>query len=235
MSADLKPILLKPRWSKVFTDLWGDKTRTGLVVASIAAGVFAVGMIISAFVIMGEDVNRNYAAVNPSNIEVLTDSFDQDMVQTIAELPGVKDVEGRRTIDIRARRGTEDWSDMTLVGLKDFTGKIDLRKTIEGVGVAGRDEAVISQDVMHISGLHTGDVIKIELPDGSSHDLTVAGLVSDQTTSKPDPSGSNLVFVTTKTLRSIGLDGTFNQLYVTVDGDGGDPKWIASVAAVVQD
>ena len=81
MNAEIKPNLLKPRWSKVFSDLWDDKTRTGLVVASIAAGVFAIGMIISAFVIMREDVNRSYAAVNPPNIEVLTDPFDQDLVQ----------------------------------------------------------------------------------------------------------------------------------------------------------
>ena len=50
MNAEVKPNVLKPRWSKVFTDLWEDKTRTGLVVASIAVGVFAIGMIINAYV-----------------------------------------------------------------------------------------------------------------------------------------------------------------------------------------
>ena len=54
MNTDVKPNLLKPRWSKVFSDLWDDKTRTGLVVASIAVGVFAIGMIISAYVILGD-------------------------------------------------------------------------------------------------------------------------------------------------------------------------------------
>ncbi len=53
MNNEVKPNFLKPRWSKVFTDLWEDKTRTGLVVASIAVGVFAIGMIINAYVILG--------------------------------------------------------------------------------------------------------------------------------------------------------------------------------------
>jgi putative ABC transport system permease protein len=234
MSPDIKPNFLKPRWMKVFTDLWEDKTRTGLVVASIAAGVFAIGMIISAFVIMREDVNRGYAAVNPPNIEVWTDSFDEKLVQLIAKVPGVKDVEGRRVITIRARRGAEDWMSMTLVGLENLEGKINLRTPLEGLGVASQNEAVISQDVMHVSGLHTGESLEIELPGGSSHFLTVAGLVSDQTTSKPDPAANNLVFVTVKTLDSLGLDGSFNQLYLTVEGDGGDSQWIASVAAAVQ-
>jgi putative ABC transport system permease protein len=235
MSTDIKPNFLRPRWSKVFTDLWEDKTRTGLVVASIAAGVFAVGMIISTFVIMREDVNRSYAAVNPPNIEMKTDSFDQDLVKVIANVSGVKDVEGRRIIPIRARRGVEDWMNLTLIGMESLTGNINLRTTIEGVGVAEKDQAVISQDIMHVSGLHTGDRIEIELPDGSKHFLTVAGLVSDQTTSKADPAASNLMFVNDKTMDSIGLDGTYNLLYITVEGDGGDSQFIDNVATILQD
>ena len=37
--------MLSPRWRKVLRDLWINKTRTLLVVLSIAVGVFDVGMI----------------------------------------------------------------------------------------------------------------------------------------------------------------------------------------------
>lgn len=234
MSAEVRPNFFKPRWSKVFADLWGDKTRTGLVVASIAAGVFAIGMIISAFMILREDVDRSYAAVNPPNLEIQTDSFEAELVQSVKEVPGVKDVEGRYRLGIRARRGAEDWMNLTLVGLSDLESPLNLRTPLEGVGSAGKDEAVISQDVMHISGLHAGEVIEIELPDGSSHFLTVVGLVADQTTSKPDPAANNLLFVTDQTLRSLGLEGSFNQLYLTVTL-GDEAEFIAGVAEAVQD
>lgn len=235
MSAEIRPNLLKPRWSKVFTDLWNDKTRTGLVVASIAAGIFAIGMIISAYVIMHEDINRSYAAINPPNIEVRTDPFDQDLVQVIEKVPGVKDVEGRFTLAVRARRGVEDWIDLKLVGMDNFKSAINLRTPVEGVGVARKDEAVISQDVIHVTGLHPGDRIELELPNGSRHFLTVVGLVSDQTTSKPDPAADNLMFVNDKTLQSLGLDGRYNLLYLTVKGNGGNSQFIDSVAAAVKD
>jgi len=235
MSAEIKPNLLKPRWSKVFTDLWDDKTRTGLVVASIAAGVFAIGMILSAYVIMQEDINRSYAAVNPPNIEVRTDLFDQNLVQVIEKVPGVKEVEGRFILAVRARRGAEDWINLTLVGMDNFKSQINLRTPLEGLGMAGKDEAVISQDVMHHSGLHPGDLIEVEMPDRSSHFLTVVGLVSDQTTSKPATAADNLLFVNDKPLQSLGLDGTYNLLYLTVKGDGGDSQFIDSVAAAVKD
>ena len=96
--SEIKPNLLKPRWSKVFSDLWDDKTRSSLVIASIAVGVFAVGMIITAFVILSEDIDSNYAAANPVNIEIRTDPFYEDLVRVIEKVPGVDDVEGRQMI-----------------------------------------------------------------------------------------------------------------------------------------
>ena len=145
MSAELKPNLLSPRWSKVFTDLWDDKTRTGLVVASIAAGVFAIGMILSAYLIMRADIDRSYQAVNPPNIEVQTDPFDDQLVQTIQLVPGVKDVEGRYILGVRARRGAEDWMKLTLVGLDTLESRINLRVPVEGVGLAWRRLAGVVQ------------------------------------------------------------------------------------------
>ncbi len=235
MNGEVKANFLKPRWSKVFSDVWGDKTRTALVVTSIAAGVFVIGMLISAYVILGADVNRSYAAINPPNIVAWADPFDDDLVSVIADVPGVKEAQGRRFIGVRARQGTEDWQDLTLVAVSDFESDINLLALIEGAQVAGKGEALITQDMMHISGFHVGDSIEIEFPDESSHFLTVAGLVSDQTTATPNPSGTNIAFITLKTLKSFGQDDYFNRLYVTVEGEGNDGEWIASVANRVED
>ena len=235
MNTDIKPNLLKPRWSKVFSDLWDDKTRTGLVVASIAVGVFAIGMIISAYVILGADINRSYAAVNPPNIVVWTDPFDRNLVRAIEKIAGVKEVEGRRIIAIRARKGAENWQNLTLIGVSDFTGNINHLIPIEGTNSPGEGEVIVSQNLMFTTGFRTGDSIEIELPDGSKHHLAVAGLVTDQTTSKPDPNSTNNAFISLETLKSFGLDTGFNQLYITVDGEGSDREIIASVAASIKD
>jgi putative ABC transport system permease protein len=235
VNSDVKPNLLKPRWSKVFSDLWDDKTRTGLVVASIAVGVFAIGMIITAYVILGVDINRSYAAVNPPNIVVWTDPFYDGLVHAIEKIPGVEEVEGRRIIQIRARKGEKNWQNLTLIGVSDFTGNINHLVPIEGTNSPGKDEVIVSQNMMFITGFHTGDSIEIELPDGSKQHLTVVGLVTDQTTSKPDPNATNNAFITLETLRSFGQDSNFNQIYITVDGDGSDREIITGVAAKVKD
>jgi len=234
MNTEIKPNLLKPRWSKVFTDLWEDKTRTSLVVASIAVGVFAIGMIINAYVILGRDINHSYEAVNPPNIEVQTDPFNQDLVHVIEKIPGVDTAEGRRTMQVRARRGDANWQNLKLVAVSDFSGSINLLDPIEGTQYADEDQVLISQNMMHVTGYQIGDVLEIEMPDGSNRNLTVAGLVTDQTTAKPDPSSTNNVYMTLKTLNSFGQADYFNQLYVTVDG-GSNQALIDNVAAVIED
>ncbi len=235
MNTNIRPDLLKPRWSKVFSDLWDDKARTGLVVASIAVGVFAVGMIITAYVILGADINRSYAAVNPPNVEVWTDPFDKDLIRAIEKIPGVKEVEGRRNIEIRARRADENWQNLTLIGVLDFAGNINHLSPIEGTQFPGEDQVIVSQNMMHITGFQPGDDIEIQLPDGSNHHLTLVGLVTDQTTSRPEPNSTNKAYITLKTLRSFGLDSNYNHLYATVSGDGSNSEFIAGVAASIKD
>src|SRR5436190_2042781 len=156
MNTEIRPNLLKPRWSKVLTDLWEDKTRTGLVVASIAVGVFAIGMIITAFVILKVDINHSYASVNPPNIEIQTDPFDKDLVRVMEKIPGVEEAEGRRVIQIRARKGAENWQSLSLVGVSDFTGNINHLAPIEGTQFAGENEVIVSQNMMHITGFQIG-------------------------------------------------------------------------------
>lgn len=219
----------------MLTDLWDDKTRTSLVVASIAVGVFAIGMIITAFVILKADINHSYASVNPPNIEIQTDPFDEDLVRVMEKIPGVEEAEGRRVIQIRARKDDENWQNLTLIGISDFAGNINHLDPIEGTQFASENEVVVSQNMMFITGFQIGDIIEIELPDGSNHELTVVGLVTDQTTSKPDPNSTNNAYITLKTLRSFGMDSDFNQLYVTVDGDGSNGEFITSIASALKD
>lgn len=235
MNTNVQPNLLRPRWSKVFSDLWEDKTRTGLVVASIAAGVFAIGMIISTYMILREDINSSYAAVNPPNIEIWTDPFKKDFASNLEKIHGVKDVVGRHLVTIQARKGDENWQNLTLIGISDFTGKVNRLVPIEGIQFPGKNEIIVSQNMIHITGFHPDDRIEVQLPNGKKHYLTVVGLVTDQTASSPDIKSDNNAFVTLATMEALGLGSDFNQLYLTVEGNGSNSEFIANVAAVVKD
>ena len=49
--------MTRPRWRKVFHDLIGSFSRTALVVLSIAVGVFSIGVIVGAYVIISHDMS----------------------------------------------------------------------------------------------------------------------------------------------------------------------------------
>ena len=90
------------RWYKVFNDLLGNKTRTALIVLSITVGLFAIGMIASARIILLEEMNKSYAAIRPSSGVILTTpTFDQDFVRSVQRMTGVADADARTHLWMR--------------------------------------------------------------------------------------------------------------------------------------
>jgi len=85
--------MLQPRWDKALADLWGNKVRSLLVIASIAIGLFAIGLIASMNVILMEDLHAGYSAYNPANIQISTSLFGRDLVERVRKVEGVRQAE----------------------------------------------------------------------------------------------------------------------------------------------
>ena len=236
MSNQSKANMFRPRWSKVISDLWDNKMRTLLVVASIAAGVFAIGTLVSAHTIMAEDINVSYIAIDASNIKIRTNPFYEDFERTIEQVEGVAVAEGRRVFDIRARRNDEFWQSLTLIVAEDFSQlKINKLIILEGTQTPEQGEIMVSRDFMRDSGFEVGDLIEIELSDGSAHFLPLVGIVTDLSESGPTAQTGANIYMSTNTLRSLGLEPYFNRLLVTIDGDGGNIEEVEAMAVKVQD
>ena len=210
--------------------------RTLLVVASIAVGVFSIGMVVSTYGILSEDINHNYASVHPVNIEIWTDPFYEDFTRIIERIPGVKSAEGRRIFAVRGSRDDVSWQNLNLIAIEDFKSmKINQLATIEGTQFPDQRELLVSDSFMISTGYQVGDLIKIELPGGSTYSLPVVGIVTDQVTGGGDPTAGANAYVTLDTLDSFGVNQYFNRLYVTVSGDGSDKTAIEAIAKIVED
>ncbi len=236
MNLEIKGNLLKPRWSKVFADLRDNKLRTLLVVASIAVGVFSIGMIVSAYIILSDDIDHSYAQANPVNIEIWTDAFTEDLPRIVERIPGVENAEGRRILGVRGSLDGADWQNLRMIVVPDFSRmQINQLKTLEGAPFPDRREMLLAVEFMNDSGYHLGDVIQMELPDGSIYRLPIVGLVGDQVTEAGDFMSDPKVYISLDTLVSFGLPESFNRLYVTVQGDGTDLEKITQVADQVEE
>jgi len=96
----------RPRWQKVLADLRGNLGRTALVIASIAVGLFAFGVIATLYVVIRQDMRDGYAATQPANIRLRTSLIDDDMVEIISKVEGVKDARcafNQPSLTIRSR------------------------------------------------------------------------------------------------------------------------------------
>ena len=112
---------MRPRWRKVLSDLIDNKARTILVVFSIAVGVFAIGVIAGAYVIISQDMGLSYASNNPSNLEIRMEEFDQDLLHTVRNFEGIQDAEARRVFNLKVRLpGESKWITIDVVALEDF-------------------------------------------------------------------------------------------------------------------
>jgi putative ABC transport system permease protein len=230
-----KKSLIKPRWSKVIADLWDNKTRTLLVVASIAVGVFAIGTIANGYFILSEDLNSSYAAVQPANIEIVTDAFDENLLGAIENIPGVSEVEGRHQLDLSVIQDGKPGENLSLIAIEDYTDSdINLLEPKEGRTIPGENQLLIGFEPMRDTGFKVGDVLSLKLEDGTIRQLPVVGMVKDQT-AVGDFNASTMGYITLNSLERLGKGENFNRLYATVGGDNNDKAYIERVAAAVED
>jgi putative ABC transport system permease protein len=227
---------LRPRWRKVLADLWDNKFRTILVVASIAVGVFAVGTIGNTYAIISEDINVSYGSINPANITIVTDSFDDGLLNTIRDVPGVRQAEGQYSLRVRLSKDGEAWAAHNIIAQDDIAGmEVSRRLPYEGDPLPGRRNLVIEQNNFFGNDFKAGDTVLVELPDGEVREVDLVGSVQDQAGVGRDFAALPKLYATMDTLRWLGEPYGYNRLLVTVEGNSDDEAHIQEVATAVED
>ncbi len=228
---------MRPRWRKVLHDLWDNKGRTLLVVFSIAVGVFSIGVISGAYQIISNDMSASYAANDPSNIELRMANFDDDVLTSIRNSPGVLDAEGRRVVNFRVRTVDSDqWVALDLVTVKDFSkNKVNLLVPVSGAVEAKKDEILLEKEALDKLDVEVGDTLIFELTDGTLKQLPVVGIVQDASTGAGDFLAPPFAYTTMKTLPTLRQPDTFNRAYVTVATDQDDLNHIREIGADLKD
>ncbi|MEJ2559144.1 MAG: ABC transporter permease, partial [Anaerolineae bacterium] len=228
--------MLRPRWRKVLADLWGNKARTLLVVASIAVGVFAIGVITGTYAILAEDLNTSYASTNPANISLLTTPFDLDFVDAISRMHGIADAEGRRQVTVRLQTGPDAWDTLTLVAISDI-GETRIHKLLpqQAAVIPADQELILERNTLADLGAAVGDTLTIELQDGTLRQLPIAGSALDQNDIYGIILGDKRGYVTFDTLDWLGQPASLDRLYVTLAERPNDQAHVREVARQVTD
>jgi putative ABC transport system permease protein len=229
--------MMRPRWRKVLHDLTGSLSRTLLVVVSIVVGVFSIGVITGTYVIISQDMSASYAANSPMNVELRTDDFDSTLVQTVQDMRGVKQAEGRRVFSMQVRLpGASQWLPINVIAINNFaTQKINLMHVLSGSGRPAKNQVLLEKKMLDSLKVKVGDSLEFLLDNGSIRTLQVVGIVQDPSTSAGDFLADPYIYISTDNLSDLRQPVLYNRLYATLTTGQNDVATLNQMAAAIKD
>jgi putative ABC transport system permease protein len=234
----------RPRWRKVLFDLYSNRPRSVLVIASILVGLFAIGVIASLFALVASDMRTGYAETNPANLFIDTSLFDEALLKRLERIPGVRQVEGARSVSMRIQTGPDEWANIQVYSIPDYEDmQINRIDPVTGAWPPGERQVVVEQTKLARAHSRVGERVTLEIFSGEERRLELVGVVKDQSLGAGG-SGSGGFFnasirgyVTNETLEwlQVPLPSQLNTLYLTVSGDPADTVSMEAVLQQVKD
>jgi len=136
-------------WRKVWRDLWGNKFRTLLVVLSTAVGVFALGLVFGLSNVMRTRMTETHRARVPAHVTLGASTFDQEVADTVLDVPGVADAEGETWASVRWKsEGETEWRDGIVIARADYEAqRMNLLDLLDGEwpGHSGVERALAAE------------------------------------------------------------------------------------------
>jgi putative ABC transport system permease protein len=233
----MRAVFVAPRWRKVIRDLWLNKSRTLIVVLSIAVGVFAVGVIATSQIILSRDLRETYLATKPASATVLTfDAFGDDVVEAVQGMREIAAAEARRRVTVRIKTGPDDWRLTWLVAVPDFDEiKIDQFYAEAGAWPPPDHELLIERSALGLLGADLGDTVTVKTPEGKERQMRIAGLAHDLNAQMYVFDGVAYGYITADTLEWLGQSRDYNELRFVVREQADNVEHIESVATKVRD
>ena len=227
-------MIIKPRWKKILADLWSNKTRTVLVVLSIAIGVFAIGMVAQSYLLLDEATNSGYQVVNPTSAFIMTSDFNEAMVDSVRAMPAVAQAEGRRVRLVRANL-RDRWYTTQLSAWDYEGGQINLLGVMAGKPVPGDREVLIDETALALTEFAIGDEVTVEMSNGRRYTMTIVGSVRDQNAEPSINSGGINLYTTLDTFEWLGETADYNRLLYVAAVNKTDPDHIKALTGDIKD
>ena len=229
-------MILRPRWQKVLSDLWKNKTRSLLIVASISVGLLAFGVITNLYFWLNQDMGKGFEQINPATIQFTTSLINHDMVTHIEKISGVKIVEGAREFSMQIKTAAGDWNPISMQSKDYEAAQVGHVLVEEGVWPPAKDQIVLSDQKLADLNVKAGDSITLQNSTGDQFSLQVVGIVQDQMIGTASAAGGFFTaneqgYINKATLKKLHIDypDYFNKLYITTSGDATQPAYLNQV------
>lgn len=228
--------MIRPRWHKALNDLTGNKTRTALIVLSMAVGLFAVGIILSASSILSVGLERSFAAIHPASGTLYTNEpFDKAFLKSVREMDEVQEADARHTIRARIETGQGNWANITIFAIRDYNDiRVNKVSPQSGSWPPPKHEILIERASLAIIGAKTGDSVRIRLPNDMQREIRIAGTAHDPVQLPARFDGNPYGYISFDTLEWLGEPYGFNELHL-IPTHPEDEEWIQQVIELVEE
>ncbi len=227
--------MISPRWRKILRELWMNRARTLLVVASIGVGIFAVGTVQHLRTVILSEMQAVYDASVASQATLFVSGANEDTLEAIRRMPEIADAQGRASLRVKVQVTADKWEGLSITAIDDFE---DIRiNLIEPIYAINRhpnfgaeqtqwpkdDEIVLergsldAQDALP-AGSKVGSTLNIETPDGKYRTVTIAGAVYDPNGFPAAFTGAASAYANFNTLERLGGGKTFSQIELRLNG-----------------
>ena len=228
--------MVSPRWHKILRDLWSNKTRTALVVLSVAVGVFAIGAIATTKIVLDRDMTAAYLSVSPAQASLFTSDFDDDLVHAVERMDGVAEADGRTSVTVRVQTGSQVWRSLQLIVIPDYDDiRTNIVRPVAGAWPPPKGTLLIERASLGFFGLHIGDTVVIETPDGEQRRLEVTGTTHDINQPPALFTNQGLGYITFETFEWLGWPRFYDELSIITSLDNPSEADARAIAEQVRD
>ncbi len=229
---------LNLRLRKIIRDLWGNKPRTLLVILTIAIGAMAVATISRGWFILSQELEASYLAINPASALIFTtnQTFDDNVVDTIRNMPEIAEAEGLREVRMRVQEDEETWGSLVLVALPDFDDNaINQLRIEEGTWPPPNRSILLERSAINLIDAEVGDTLMVQTVQGKTRALTISGIVHHLHQSPSVMSLLSFGYVTPDTYQQLTGDQLYNELEFVVAENRFDKEHITRVTELVSE
>jgi len=227
---------LSARWDKILRDILENRTRSLLVVFTIAIGLAAVGTINNTVRILKRDLFGQYASVRPASFSIYISPYQQGLENSVEAMREVELAQAQRieTVSIMLANGQR--KDLRMVAVPDFNNiKVNRLNYTEGALKPSLRGILLERTTAKSLALDTGDILTVEIDDGKDYSLRVDGIIHDITARPYKISGEALGYVSMSTLEWLGKEPYYNQMQLLVADHKTDREHVMTVARQVRD
>lgn len=228
--------MFSPRWRKVIADLWGNKTRSLLVILSIATGVFAVGMVADTYTSLLNNMNQSYNTARPAHAILRADEpFEEELIDTIQGMNEIESAEALAETMVKVETGPGQWERMRLIAVSEFKGRqLNCLQLVEGSWPPSHRELLLERSSMDFLTAGNRQVLRIESNSGKQYTFSVKGLVHDAGRLPSFFTGEMCAYINFDTLEMLTGDNRPDTIIFRIPDSTGDREEVRSTARLVE-